>query len=228
MPRGWDGSRSVSAILSAPGVSVTAAAVVVGCSRQTASKWLNRRRRGRATHRPLEPAGPLTRPVGPEDVSASTLSGVRQVTSTYSPSGSWKPMIHAVFCRERLRRLRLLTRCDCEAREMLPVKEPGGRNGRGGPAETSSRAPAAEVPRPRAGTEGQPLRAGDAERHRRPSAQIPTASLGELIPIADTGGLDLDQNFAGARRARVRHLQHHHTATEFFDRCDAHDRSPTT
>jgi hypothetical protein len=56
----------------------------------------------------------------------------------------------------------------------------------------------------------------------------PFRSRGELIPIADTGGLDLDQNFAGARRATVRHLQHRHTVTEFFDPCDAHNRSPTT
>jgi hypothetical protein len=68
----------------------------------------------------------------------------------------------------------------------------------------------------------------DAERHRQPASQIPTSRPGELIPIADTGGLDLDQNFAGARRARVRHLQHRHTVTEFFDPCDAHDRSPIT
>src|SRR4029077_8966380 len=68
----------------------------------------------------------------------------------------------------------------------------------------------------------------DAERHRRLSSQIPTSSPGELIPIADTGGLDLDQNFAGARLARVRHLQHPHTATKLFDSYDAHDRSPTT
>ena len=32
--------------LVATGVTVTAAALVVGCSRQTASKWVNRRRRG--------------------------------------------------------------------------------------------------------------------------------------------------------------------------------------
>jgi hypothetical protein len=79
------------------------------------------------------------------------------------------------------------------------------------------------------GTQGRNhARRRDTERHRRPSSQIPTSSPGELIPIADTGGFDLDQNLAGARRARVRHLQHRHTATEFFDPCDAHDRSPTT
>ena len=32
--------------LVAAGVTITAAALVVGCSRQTASKWVNRRRRG--------------------------------------------------------------------------------------------------------------------------------------------------------------------------------------
>jgi transposase-like protein len=32
--------------LIAAGVTITAAALVVGCSRQTASKWVNRRRRG--------------------------------------------------------------------------------------------------------------------------------------------------------------------------------------
>src|SRR5213595_1598601 len=32
--------------LVAAGVSITAAAVIVGCSRQTASKWVNRGRRG--------------------------------------------------------------------------------------------------------------------------------------------------------------------------------------
>jgi hypothetical protein len=68
----------------------------------------------------------------------------------------------------------------------------------------------------------------DAERHGWPSSEIPTSSPGELVPIADTGSLDLDQNLTGARCARVRHLEHRHTATEFFDPCDAHDRSPTT
>ena len=83
-------------------------------------------------------------------------------------------------------------------------------------------------PRLDPGTQGRnhPCRR-DAERHRRLASQIPPSSPGELIPIADTGGLDLDQNFAGARCARVRHLQHRHTATEFFDPCDTHDRSPT-
>jgi len=32
--------------LVAAGLTITAAALVVGCSRQTASKWVNRRRRG--------------------------------------------------------------------------------------------------------------------------------------------------------------------------------------
>jgi transposase InsO family protein len=32
------------------GVTITAAALVVGCSRQTASKWVNRRRRGESLH----------------------------------------------------------------------------------------------------------------------------------------------------------------------------------
>jgi hypothetical protein len=79
------------------------------------------------------------------------------------------------------------------------------------------------------GTQGRnhPCRR-DTERHRRPASQIPTSSPGELIPIADTGSLDLDQNFAATRRARVSHLQHPHTITEFFDPCDTHDRSPTT
>ena len=36
--------------LVAAGVTITAAAVVVGCSRQTASKWVNRRRRGESLH----------------------------------------------------------------------------------------------------------------------------------------------------------------------------------
>jgi transposase InsO family protein len=36
--------------LVAAGLTVTAAALVVGCSRQTASKWVNRRRRGEALH----------------------------------------------------------------------------------------------------------------------------------------------------------------------------------
>jgi transposase InsO family protein len=36
--------------LVAAGATVTAAALVVGCSRQTASKWINRRRRGETLH----------------------------------------------------------------------------------------------------------------------------------------------------------------------------------
>jgi transposase InsO family protein len=36
--------------LVATGVTITAAALVVGCSRQTASKWVNRRRRGEGLH----------------------------------------------------------------------------------------------------------------------------------------------------------------------------------
>jgi len=36
--------------LVATGVTITAAALVVGCSRQTASKWVNRRRRGESLH----------------------------------------------------------------------------------------------------------------------------------------------------------------------------------
>jgi transposase InsO family protein len=36
--------------LVAAGVTITAAALVVGCSRQTASKWVNRRRRGESLH----------------------------------------------------------------------------------------------------------------------------------------------------------------------------------
>jgi len=38
--------RQRLADLVAAGVTITAAALVVGCSRQTASKWVNRRRRG--------------------------------------------------------------------------------------------------------------------------------------------------------------------------------------
>ena len=45
--------------LVATGVTITAAALVVGCSRQTASKWVNRRRRGESLARSLEPAAPL-------------------------------------------------------------------------------------------------------------------------------------------------------------------------
>jgi transposase InsO family protein len=36
--------------LVAAGLTITAAALVVGCSRQTASKWVNRRRRGESLH----------------------------------------------------------------------------------------------------------------------------------------------------------------------------------
>jgi transposase InsO family protein len=36
--------------LVAGGVTITAAAIVVGCSRQTASKWVNRRRKGESLH----------------------------------------------------------------------------------------------------------------------------------------------------------------------------------
>ena len=45
--------RQRLADLVAAGVTITAAALVVGCSRQTASKWVNRRRR--------DGAGPLER-----------------------------------------------------------------------------------------------------------------------------------------------------------------------
>ena len=45
--------------LVAAGVTITAAALVVGCSRQTASKWVNRRRRGESPAGSLEPAAPL-------------------------------------------------------------------------------------------------------------------------------------------------------------------------
>ena len=45
--------------LVAGGVTITTAAVVVGCSRQTASKWVNRGRRGVGSCRSLEPSSPL-------------------------------------------------------------------------------------------------------------------------------------------------------------------------
>jgi transposase InsO family protein len=54
--------------LVAAGVTVTAAALVVGCSRQTASKWVNRRRRGESlqdrSSRPLR--SPLRTPLAIE------------------------------------------------------------------------------------------------------------------------------------------------------------------
>src|SRR5262245_54576945 len=68
----------------------------------------------------------------------------------------------------------------------------------------------------------------DPERHRRRSPQIPTSSPGEIVPVADTGSSNLDQNLARARCASVRHLQEPHIATEFFDPRDPHYRSPAT
>jgi transposase len=99
--------------LVAAGVTITAAALVVGCSRQTASKWVNRRRRGesladrssrphhspRRTHTSIEQAILRTR--------AELREGPHVIGSALGVAAS---TVHAVLRRHGRSRLQVRTR----------------------------------------------------------------------------------------------------------------------
>ena len=96
--------------LVAAGVTITAAALVVGCSRQTASKWVNRRRRGESLARSLEPAA-VARPGGrPQRVEQAILRAREELREGPHVIG-WAlgiaaSTVHAVLRRHGRSRLR--------------------------------------------------------------------------------------------------------------------------
>jgi hypothetical protein len=45
------------------------------------------------------------------------------------------------------------------------------------------------------------------QRHRSRAADLPAADPDKLVPVADTGGNDVDQNLACGRRRKLVHLE---------------------
>jgi hypothetical protein len=64
---------------------------------------------------------------------------------------------------------------------------------------------------------GDDSRRLDAERHRRCPSHIPIAHADEVVPVADTGALDLDQHLAVTERSRFRNLEQLKIAAELLD-----------
>ena len=95
--------------LVAAGVTITAAALVVGCSRQTASKWINRRRRGQAlldrSSRPHH--SPRRTPDGVEQAILRARSELREGPHVIAWAlGIAASTVHAVLRRHGVSRLR--------------------------------------------------------------------------------------------------------------------------
>jgi hypothetical protein len=54
----------------------------------------------------------------------------------------------------------------------------------------------------------------DAERHRRPDTQVPPPGAGELVPVAHSAGLHVDQHLIRPQLPRPGQLQDFHWAAE--------------
>jgi hypothetical protein len=57
----------------------------------------------------------------------------------------------------------------------------------------------------------------DAERQRRPPADVPTADADDVVPVADPGCDDRDDELVGRRRTGRRELEHPHRFAERID-----------
>ena len=94
--------------LVATGVTITAAALVVGCSRQTASKWVNRRRRGEGVRdRSSRPHhSPRRTPAGVEESILRTRAELREGPHVIGWAlGLAASTVHAVLRRHGRSRL---------------------------------------------------------------------------------------------------------------------------
>jgi transposase InsO family protein len=113
--------------LVAAGVTVAAAAVIVGCSRQTASKWVNRGRRGESmldrSSRPRH--SPNRTPVAVEEAILRTREVLREGPHVIGWAlGIAASTVHAVLRRHG--RSRLVTRPAAEEVIRYEYAEPGG------------------------------------------------------------------------------------------------------
>jgi transposase-like protein len=95
--------------LVAAGVTITAAAIVVGCSRQTASKWVNRRRRGESLGD--RSSRPYRSPSRTPDLLEQAILRARAELREGPHLIGWAlgvaaSTVHAVLCRHGRSRLR--------------------------------------------------------------------------------------------------------------------------
>ena len=108
------------------GVTITAAALVVGCSRQTASKWVNRRRRGESLHD--RSSRPRRSPMRTPDVVEQAILRAREELREGPHVIGWAlgvaaSTVHAVLRRHGRSRL------------VVQVREPVVRYERSAPGE---------------------------------------------------------------------------------------------
>ena len=119
--------------LVAMGLTVTAAALVVGCSRQTASKWVNRRRRGESlSDRSSRPHScPARTPASVEQAILRARAELREGPHVIGWAlGVAASTVHAVLVRCRLNRLSHVDRATGEPIRRYEHDHPGERGPR--------------------------------------------------------------------------------------------------
>ena len=68
----------------------------------------------------------------------------------------------------------------------------------------------------------------DAERQRRPRANVPTAGANDVVPVANPGATNVDEDLVGRQPSRLVHVEQLHFAAERVDPRYKHGHSATT
>ena len=68
----------------------------------------------------------------------------------------------------------------------------------------------------------------DAERQRRPDANVPAAATNDVVPVANPGATNVDEDLVGRQRSRVVHFERLHIPAERADPRHKHGHSEST